>query len=201
MNLTPDDLEEFRTMLLGRARSLQYLWDWPPQVDPQDVVALAISKAWQRVDQFRGTSRGEAASWLLSILHHQAVDALRGAGAEKRQSNRVYSFEDFISQSETALDRMLAGDISTASTKLQREELIRAAYTAIEMLPDRQRTALLARFIGQWSIAQIADEMTRAQEQESARTGEPVSRVTEKAVTSLIDRALGKLRDLLAHLE
>lgn len=200
MQLTPADLEEYRTMLLGRARSLQYLWDWPPQVDVEDVVSDTMTKAWQRADQFRGDSRGAAASWLLSILHNTVVDALRTAGADKRNAGRVYSFDEFISQSQTLLERMLVADVSTPSTRLQKEELVQAAYAAIELLPERQRMALLARFIGQWSIAQIAEELNWLELQKNTG-GDTVVPLTQKAVTSLIERALRKLRDLLEHLE
>lgn len=201
MNLTPSDLEEFRTMLVGRARSLRYLWEWPPQVEVEDVVSTTIAKAWQRIDQFRGVTRGEIASWLLSILNHEIVDALRQAGAAKRGGGRVYSFDEFISQSESRLERMFVADISSPSTRAQRDELLLAAYTAIELLPERQRMALLARFIGQWSISQIADELNRLRFESRDLSSADDPPVTEKAVTSLIERALRKLRDLLEHLE
>lgn len=185
MKISPTDLEEFRTMLCGRARVIKYHWEWPYQVEVEDVVSATIEKAWNQREQFRGDSRGMLANWLLSILHHEAIDTLRKETAEKRDGGRVISFGDFISESHLRLEQALGADISTPSAKAQKEEIIQAAYAAIELLPERQRQALLARFIGVWSISQIADQL----------------QTTEKAVTGLIERALTKLRDLLAHLK
>lgn len=186
------DLEEFRVMLLGRARSLKFLWDWPYQIEVEDVAAATILTASQKLDQFRGSTKGELGNWLLTILHRQAIDELRKHDTQKRDHGRLYSFEDFLSSSDAGLERLLIAEISTPSVKLQREEQIHAAYAAIELLPERQRSALLARFIGQWSLDRIVEEMNHSTECEP---------VTKKAVTSLIERALRKLRDVLEHLK
>ena len=133
------------------------------------------------------------ASWLLKLLNSEIIDSLRWNGAEKRGAGQTRSFEDFFAESDTRIEQFLAADISTASGRLQKEELVHAAYAAIALLPERQRVCLLARFIGGWTIEQIAQDLNRA----LGVNGEPV---TEKAVMSLIERALKKLRDVLVHL-
>jgi RNA polymerase sigma factor (sigma-70 family) len=192
MGISTVDLEEHRTTLMGRARTLKYLWGWPPEVEVEDVVSDTLIRAIQRIDSYHGNSRGELASWLLAVLNSEIIDTLRRVGADKRGGGRVRAFEDFISESQSRFEKFFAADISTVSSPLQRQELIQAAYSAIELLPSRQRTVLLARFIGEWSISDIAADLNRLSPNE-----EPT---TEKAVTSLLERALKKLRDLLQHL-
>ena len=195
MELTAADIEEHRLMLSGRARCLRYLFNWPASVEVEDVVSMAIMKAWGRRQEFRGdrTLRGQVASWLLLILNSEIVDTLRRTGAEKRGMGQTRSFEDFIAESEVAIEKFLVADISTPSSKLQAAELLQAAYAAIELLPNRQRVCLLARFIGGWKIQEIAADLNRSLESNA----EPV---TEKAVTSAIERALRKLREVLQHM-
>ncbi len=189
MSVSTVDLEEHRTTLLGRARTLRYLWGWPSEVEIEDVVSEAIVRALQRISTFEGQSRCELANWMLSILNTVVIDTLRRVGADKRGGGRVRAFEDFITESQSRFEQFFAADISTVSSPLQRQELIQAAYAAIELLPQRQRTVLLARFIGEWSIADITSDLNRVNPND-----EPL---TEKAVASLLDRALKKLRDLL----
>lgn len=189
MSVSTVDLEEHRTTLLGRARTLRYLWGWPAEVEIEDVVSEAIVRALQRISTFEGQSRCELANWMLSILNTVVIDTLRRVGADKRGGGRVRAFEDFITESQSRFEQFFAADMSTVSSPLQRQELIQAAYAAIELLPQRQRTVLLARFIGEWSIADITSDLNRVNPND-----EPL---TEKAVASLLDRALKKLRDLL----
>lgn len=189
MSVSTLDLEEHRTTLLGRARTLRYLWGWPAEVEIEDVVSEAIVRALQRISTFEGQSRCELANWMLSILNTVVIDTLRRVGADKRGGRRVRAFEDFITESQSRFEQFFAADMSTVSSSLQRQELIQAAYAAIELLPQRQRTVLLARFIGEWSIADITSDLNRVNPND-----EPL---TEKAVASLLDRALKKLRDLL----
>ncbi len=49
----------------------------------EEVVQDAFVAAWRRANTFQ-PERGEARSWLLSIVHHRAIDRLRGAGARVR---------------------------------------------------------------------------------------------------------------------
>lgn len=196
MELTAADLEEFRPTLTGRARCLRYLFDWPPGVEVDDVVSSAIVKAWERRSEFRGDPkcRAQLAGWLLRILNSEVIDSLRWNGADKRGGNKTRSFEEFIAESESRIEHFLAADISTVSGRVQKEELVQAAYAAIELLPERQRTCILARFIGGWTIEKIAEDLSSTQ-------GIDAAPVTEKAVMSLIERALRKLRELLQHLK
>lgn len=189
MTVSMVDLEEHRMTLQGRARSLKYLWDWPAEVEVEDVVSETFARALPRLPTYAGTTRGELAAWLLTILNSVVIDTLRRVTADKRGAGRVRSFEDFISESQSRFERFLAADLSTVSSALQQQELIQAAYAAIELLPPRQRMVLLARFIGEWPIRAIAEDLNR-----TTPADEPV---TEKAVASLLERALKKVRELL----
>lgn len=196
MELNSADIEEYRTMLTGRARCLRYMFDWPALLEVDDVVSSALIKAWKRRAEFRGdpACRPQLAAWLMRILNSVIVDALRWHTAEKRTADKTRSFEDFVNESDACIERFLVADISTASGRLQKDEMIQAAYAAIELLPPRQRICVLARFIGGWPISEIVEQFNNDLE-----AGSPP--VTEKAVMSLIDRALKKLRSALEHMK
>ncbi len=173
-----DEIESFRTTLMGRARSLRYLWDWPAELEVEDMVSAAMVRAIENAQSFTGTTRGELGAWLLQILNSEVIDSLRRVFAAKRGSGKVKSFEDFLADSQTRIEQFLEADLSAVSNELRRQEALQIVYAAIERLPERQRTALLLRFIRGKRIDEIAEQLS----------------ATNKAVTELIRRAIESLQ-------
>ena len=151
------------------------------KLDPSDVVQQTMLDAYQKRDQFRGTSEAEKAAWLRQILANNLVDALRAVGRKKRDVAREQSLELKIEQSSLRFAKWLAADQSTPSQKLeQHEQAIRLA-DALAQLPDTQRESLVLQNWNNWTLAEIADHMGR----------------TPAAVAGLLKRGLKRLRELL----
>ena len=69
------------------------------KMDPSDIVQQTMLDAYQKRDQFRGTSGAERAAWLRQILANNLVDALRTVGRKKRDAAREQPLELQIEQS------------------------------------------------------------------------------------------------------
>jgi RNA polymerase sigma-70 factor (ECF subfamily) len=152
------------------------------KLDPSDIVQQTMLDAYQKREQFRGTTEAERAAWLRQILANNLVDALRAVGRQKRDAAREQSLELQIEQSSQRLSRWLTAEQSTPSQKLkQHEQAIRLA-DALAELPPAQREALVLQNWEGWSLAQIAEQMGR----------------TPAAVAGLLKRGLKRLRELLA---
>ena len=155
------------------------------KLDPSDVVQQTLLDAYQKRDQFRGTSGAETAAWLRQILANNLVDALRAVGRKKRDAACEQSLESQIEQSSHRFAKWLMAEQSTPSQKLeQHEQAIRLA-DALALLPDTQREALVLQNWDHWSLAEIAAHMGR----------------TPAAVAGLLKRGLKRLRELLTEAE
>lgn len=175
------ELDRYRQylLLLARAEIDPRLRE---KLDPSDIVQQTLLDAYQKRDQFRGTTSTERAAWLRQILAHNLVDALRGIGRKKRDACREQSLELQIEDSSLRLGHLLAAEQSTPSQKLhQHEQAIRLA-DALAQLPAAQREALVLQNWENWSLGQIAEQMGR----------------TPAAVAGLLKRGLKRLRELLA---
>jgi RNA polymerase sigma-70 factor (ECF subfamily) len=74
---------------------------------------------------------------------------------------------------------ILAGDQSTASRQLSRQESSQALHVCIAELPEDYRQVILLRYFEGLPLAEVAQELGRS----------------EGAVRGLLDRARAKLRD------
>src|SRR5207249_10775709 len=77
----------------------------------EDVVQDAFVSAWRRAVSFQ-PGRGSVRTWLLSIVHHRAIDRLRGTPGRARrdgpldeaQADRVGAVEGPWGEAEAALE-------------------------------------------------------------------------------------------------
>ncbi len=111
----------------------------------EDVVQEAFLSAWRRAESFELT-RGSARTWLLSIVHHRAIDRLRGTAGRTRQDAPIDDFE-----------RVLATDDPwrEVSQVMQRETLQQALST----LPEAQRQAVQMAYFDGYTQQEIATAM------------------------------------------
>ena len=111
----------------------------------EDVVQDAFLSVWRRAGSFQ-TGRGSVRTWLLSIVHHRAIDRLRGTAGRARQDapldevDRVASAEDPWRE---------------VSTTLQRESL----KSGLATLPDAQRETIELAYFGGYTQNEIAQRM------------------------------------------
>jgi RNA polymerase sigma-70 factor (ECF subfamily) len=132
----------------------------------EEVVQDAFLNAWRRASSFR-PDRGEPRTWLLSIVHHRAIDRLRGAAGQRAELD--------LADAPEPVDR--ADVWAETWVGLEREAIARA----LAALPEEQRAAIELAFFGGLTHAEVAE-----------RLGEPLGTVKGR-----IRLGLTKLRTLL----
>src|SRR5918911_981329 len=101
----------------------------------EEVVQDAFLNAWRRAPSYRA-DRGEPRTWLLSIVHHRAIDRLRSSAAD-RVARVDVELASALAPAEDALAPLWS--------RLDRAEIVEALST----LPGEQREAIeLAFFAG-----------------------------------------------------
>lgn len=108
----------------------------------EDVVQEAFMAVWQRPSSF-DSSRGSAGSFLLGIVHHKAVDAIRKEESVRRRE------ENFTSDLSNA-----SGDevIEAAWLALRRQSVLKA----LQQLSDVQREALELAYLHGLTYSEVA---------------------------------------------
>lgn len=135
----------------------------------EDVVQEAFLSVWRRAVSFEA-ARGSARSWLLSIVHHRAIDRLRGTPGRARQDTPLDEVEWVVAVDDPWRDVELT---------LQREALRRG----LDGLPEEQRRAIELAYFGGYTQTEIA-----------GATGVPLGTVKGR-----IRMGLHKLRGLLTE--
>src|SRR5687767_6186229 len=109
----------------------------------EDVVQDAFLSAWKGAGTFK-RERGNARSWLLSIVHHRAVDILR----------RKTAFRP--APLEAAGDRPSDADTAEeATTNVER----RSVRAALQDLPEAQRRTIELAYFGGYTQSELAELM------------------------------------------
>ena len=136
---TVEDLERLYDAHKGIAYGLafQMLRD---QTAAEDVVQDAFFKAWRSRDKY-DVSRGGLRNWLLTIVRNQAIDRLR--------QDRARAADEL--NPETA--DIIADDAADPAT-IGAERLW--IQSALKLLPELQRKAILLAYFGGYTQTQIA---------------------------------------------
>ncbi len=111
----------------------------------EDVVQDVFLSVWRRAGSFQ-TGRGSVRTWLLSIVHHRAIDRLRGTAGRARQDAPLDEVDRVVSAEDPWRE---------VSTTLQREALKRGLAT----LPDAQRETIELAYFGGYTQNEIAQRM------------------------------------------
>jgi RNA polymerase sigma-70 factor, ECF subfamily len=108
--------------------------------DADDVTSEVFLAAFQRIGQFEGDGPAFR-SWLFTIAHHKAVDAVRRGPAVREQlTEHVHDDRTTASAEHDALSRL--GD--------------EAVRDLLDLLTDDQRDVVLLRVVGDLSLEQTA---------------------------------------------
>lgn len=118
----------------------------------EDVLQDAFLGAWRHAARYV-EGRGSVKTWLLAIVHHRAIDAIR----RRRPTTTLPEREDVPPQALTVPD--LWGDVAAGLDA----DAIREALT---MLPEPQREAIELAYFGGLTQQEVA-----------ARTGTPLGTV------------------------
>ena len=110
----------------------------------EDVVQEAFVSLWRGGGRYN-PARGSVRSWVLSVVHHRAIDAFRGEAV--RTSRNV---------SDAGLaERLLASDRTDA--EVERRDDARHVRAALTELPADQRQVIELAYFGGFSHSQIAE--------------------------------------------
>ncbi len=148
------------------------------KLDASDVVQQTLTRALERLDQFRGSTEAEMAAWLRQILTRQLANAVRDLRRDKRDAARERSLEAALNESSTRLEAYLAADQSSPSQRAERHEQVLRMAEALTTLPEAQCEALVLHHLQGWTLEQVARHLGRS----------------ETAVAGLIKRGLKALR-------
>jgi RNA polymerase sigma factor (sigma-70 family) len=126
----------------------------------EDVVQQVFLAMWQGSGY--DPRRGAVSTWLLSVTHHKAVDAVRKEGNRRRR----------LASDRALLDTAAAGP----GTHDQAWARLRAQHTrdALRDLPAEQREMLLLAYYGGYTQREIAD-----------MTGLPLGTVKSRTLTAM----------------
>jgi len=110
----------------------------------EDVVQEAFVSLWRsgaRYDRARGSVR----SWVLSVVHHRAIDAFRRDAVRTSRDVR----------DEGLAERMPAAE--RTEVEVERRDEARQVRTALGELPTEQRQVIELAYFGGFSHSQIAE--------------------------------------------
>jgi RNA polymerase sigma-70 factor (ECF subfamily) len=150
--------------------------------DSSDVVQEALVRAVKGLDAWHGTDEPQLVRWLQEIVQNTFVDLMRKHSADRRDPRREQSIHDAAGDEDTPLAAYLAASQPGPSTlATRREELLRLA-AAVDQLPDAERDAVIAHYILELPLAEVAARLGR----------------TVKGAACLVYRGKERLRKLLA---
>ena len=124
----------------------------------EDAVQEAFMGVWRDAARF-DRSRASASTWILSLVHHKAVDLVRRERARPADPT------------ESVPDRAAPGDVvDDVDRAFERERI----DVALERLPAAQREVLELAYFGGFSQSELAE-----------RLGEPIGTVKSRTHTAL----------------
>src|SRR5438445_9340872 len=119
------------------------------KIDPSDVVQETLLRAHQKLGQFQGQTKAELAAWLRRILLNHLAEGLRKVGKASQQGG-IQELGKNLEQSSARLEAWVVADHSSPSEKaVKGEEMVRLS-SALEQLPESQRTALELKHLRRW---------------------------------------------------
>jgi RNA polymerase sigma-70 factor, ECF subfamily len=108
----------------------------------EDAVQDAFLTIWRTASRFM-PERGKASTWILTLVHRRAVDAVRRE--QRRRADPL----------ERAAEPAVEGAEDDAFLRLQRERV----QAALRHLPDAQREALELAYYGGFSQSELAERL------------------------------------------
>jgi len=173
-------LDKYRPYLLLLAR-LQIEPRLRPKLDPSDLVQETLLRAHAHLEQCRGNSSAEVASWLRAILANALAEAVRRYSGPQRDLIRERSLQMGLQEFSSRLEVLLAESATGPDEHAVRNEQLLSLAAALATLPEDQRTALELRYLQGYSVPEITGLLARS----------------TAGVAGLLRRGLKNLRRLL----
>jgi RNA polymerase sigma-70 factor (TIGR02960 family) len=122
--------------------------------EAEDAVQETFLRAWRARDTFDGSSLFRA--WLYKIATNVCLDAIR---RDSRRLSAMHSFAEvpwLQPYPDALLDEVAPSDDEPDAIAVKRETIELAFLAAMQLLPARQRAALIARDVLDWSAIETA---------------------------------------------
>jgi RNA polymerase sigma-70 factor (ECF subfamily) len=147
----------------------------------EDVLQEVFLSVWRDPAAFDRT-RGSVASWILAVVHHKAVDAVRREESQRRRRA--------LAEDELALDAPMA--TRTVEDDAWSRMVAEQVRTALGTLSDPQREALTLAYYGGYTQREVA-----------ALTGAPLGTVKTRMLAGMrrLREELGGTTDGAAQAE
>jgi RNA polymerase sigma-70 factor (ECF subfamily) len=114
------------------------------RVTAEDTTQEAFLSIWRsRVRYDR--SRGSVRTWVLGIVHHRAIDALRRGGVHERRQETIEGAEERFEAPERT------------EVEVARRDEAAGVRRALDTLPDDQRRTIELAYFGGFSHTEIAE--------------------------------------------
>jgi RNA polymerase sigma-70 factor (ECF subfamily) len=148
--------------------------------DAEDVVQETMLRAWRAFDRF-DPARASLRTWLYRIATNACLNALESRASRPLPSSAGPAFDDpdaaFVPASEVPWLVPFPNDPESAA--VERSRLRLALVAALQLLPARQRAALILREVLDLPAAEVADSLG----------------MTTAAVNSALQRARARLAE------
>jgi RNA polymerase sigma-70 factor (ECF subfamily) len=109
----------------------------------EDLVQEAFLKLWRGASSYR-PERGNVRSWLLAIVHNQAIDQIRSSASRRRTQEKV----------EASAPKVQPSEAFSESWRNARREQVREV---LKSLPEEQLKVLELAYFGGYKHAEIAE--------------------------------------------
>ena len=116
------------------------------RVAAEDISQEAFLSIWRSKDRYQ-PARGSVRTWVLGIVHHRAIDALRRNLVHERRRASAKGIEE----------RQEAPERERTDVEAARREEARHVRAAIGDLPDEQSRVIQLAYFGGFSHSQIAE--------------------------------------------
>lgn len=136
--------DRYRTMAFGIARRIT-----ADDVLAEDVVQEAFLGAWRNADRY-ASGRGSVRTWLLAIVHHRAIDAVRRrrptselpAEVEGERTPEPLTLPDAWGEVSARIDREVVGGALATLPEPQREAIELAYFGGLTQQEIAERTGV-----------------------------------------------------------
>lgn len=143
--------------------------------DAEEITQDVFLSIFEKIGQFKHES--ELKTWIYRITINKSLDFLKAKQRQKRS---------FIFLPKTEMDFSNAvAEFNHPGVLMEQKEELAKLFSAINQLPEQQKTAIILLKIEQHTHAQAAEVM----------------QVSEKALESLFQRAKGNLKRILLEIE
>jgi RNA polymerase sigma-70 factor (ECF subfamily) len=153
-------------------------------IDPDDVLQEAYVNAFNAIVECHFDSPAGLYKWLETIAACRLKDQERALRRQKRDVGREVRGRRETTASYPDLVHRVAGDESTPSRRIARNEAIAAVMSSLARLGDDQRRVVRMRYLEGQSVAEVAKRLGK----------------TEAAIHMLCHRGLKSLRELMVSI-